>query len=270
MTADMMSIILGLAAASVAGVVGSFALMKRMTLAGDVVSHLTLPGLGIAFLWNFNPLAGASVTLAIGIYIIQQLQRRSGLATETAIGVVFVGALAIGTLITPAEDLIDALFGGFQRVNHLGFLLGIDACVLVLIAMYIFRHQLILIIFSPDLAASLNINVARVNLIYLGAFGLTILVGLRFLGALLVGAMMIVPAATGRHLARTLDQFLIASSLASVLSVGCGFAIAARWHFPLGPTIVATASVLFLFALVVRHKRPVMRDVAGRGLPVHS
>ena len=97
MNVNILSIILGIAAAAVSGVVGSFALMKRMTLAGDVVSHLTLPGLGIAFLWGWNPLIGAAATLAIGILIIHQLQGRSGLATESAIGVVFVGALAVGT-----------------------------------------------------------------------------------------------------------------------------------------------------------------------------
>ena len=91
------------------GLVGSFALMKRMTLAGDVVSHFALPGLGLAFLWHLNPLHGAAVTLAIGIVLIDQLQRRTGLTTETAIGVIFVAALAIGTLVTPTEDLIDAL-----------------------------------------------------------------------------------------------------------------------------------------------------------------
>lgn len=266
MNVNVLSIILGIAAAAVSGVVGSFALMKRMTLAGDVVSHLTLPGLGIAFLWGWNPLIGAAATLAIGILIIHQLQGRSGLATESAIGVVFVGALAIGTLITPAEDLLDALFGGFEQVTPLGFLLGMDACAAVLITMYVLRHRLILIIFSPDLAASLNIRVARINLIYLGVFGVTILVGLRFLGALLVGAMIIVPAATGRHLAKTLDQFLILSSVASVVAVGSGFAIASRWHFPLGPTIVAAASTLFLVALVAGHKQPVIREVAQPGV----
>ena len=119
------AVVLGLCSALVAGLVGSFALMKRMTLAGDVISHLALPGLGLAMLWKFPPLAGAAATLAIGILVIDQLQRRGGMITESAIGVVFVAALAIGTLVTPTEDLIDALFGGFGRITARGFLLGL-------------------------------------------------------------------------------------------------------------------------------------------------
>jgi len=252
--ANTFSVILGVATALVSGLVGSFALMKRMTLAGDVVSHLALPGLGLAFLWHINPLIGAAATLAIGIVLIDALQRRGGLATETAIGVVFVAALAIGTLLTPQEDLIDALFGGFGAIGVTGFSLGLAGCAVVLVTIYLIRHKLILIIFSSDLAQSVGIHVRRINFLYLAIFGLTILLGVHFLGALLVGAMIIVPAAVGRQLARTLDSFLLISSLAGMLSVGTGFAVAGIWHLALGPTIVGVASALFTLSLAAREK----------------
>ena len=248
----MMSIVLGLAAAFVAGLVGSFALMKRTTLAGDVLSHLALPGLGLAFLWHVNPLAGAAATLAIGVVLVHELQRRSGLGMESAIGVVFVAALAIGTLLTPKEDLIDALFGGFEKITPFGFVLGLAGCAAVVATLYALRHKLILGIFSPDLARSLNIDVDRVNFFYLCAFGLTILLGLQFLGALLVGALIIVPPAAARRLANTLDRFLLLSALTSMISVALGFVIAARWHIALGPAIVGVASALFALTLLKR------------------
>jgi ABC-type Mn2+/Zn2+ transport system permease subunit len=242
-------VVLALATAIVAGVVGSFALMKRMTLAGDVVSHLALPGLGLAFLWHLNPLLGGGVTLAIGIVLIDRLQRRTGLATETAIGVVFVAGLAIGTLVTPREDLIDALFGGFAPLSPPMFILGLAGCIAIASVMFILRDRLILIIFSPDVAKSLGINVERMNFIYLGLFGMTILLGLQHLGALLAGAMIIVPAAIGRQFAKTLDQFLIISAGAAMTAVAIGFAIALRAALSPGPMIVAVASVIFALSL---------------------
>ena len=249
-TFSLFAVILGLSTAFVAGLVGSFALMKRMTLAGDVLSHLALPGLALAFMWRIQPLVGAAATLAIGVIVIHQLQRRGGLATESAIGVVFVAALAIGTLLTPSEDLMDALFGGFGEVTVGGMLLGLTGCTVVAATMYVLRHPLVLGIFSPDLARSVKIDVDGVNFLYLCAFALTTLLGLQFLGALLVGAMIIVPPAVARRLVTTLGPFLWLSSLAGVLSVALGFLVAWRWHLALGPTIVGAASLLFVLTLL--------------------
>ena len=243
-------LLLALGTAAVSGIVGSFALMKRMTLAGDAVSHLALPGLGLAFLWRIQPLVGAAATLAIGIILIDRLQRRSGLATETSIGVVFTAGLALGTLLTPREDLIDALFGGFTPLALPGLLLGIAGCAVVAIAVFAMRERLILIIFSPDIARSVGISVERVNFLFLAAFGLTILLGLQYLGALLVGAIIIVPAAAGRRLARRLNSFVMISVAAAMLSVAIGFAIAMRWHLEQGPAIAAAAAAIFGLSLV--------------------
>jgi zinc transport system permease protein len=245
-------VILGLATALAAGMVGSFGLMKKMTLAGDVVSHLALPGLGAAFLWHINPIAGAAVTLALGIILIHQLERRSGLAIETAIGVVFVAALAAGALLTPREDLIDALFGGFGAITTIDLVVGVLGCVAVVWTLYALRHKLILIIFSPDIARALKIDVDRVNFLYLCMFGATILLGLRFLGALLVGAMMIVPAATARRLTNSLSAFVMTSAIASMVSVGAGFMASQFLHLSLGPTIVGIASAMFGLSLLKR------------------
>ena len=113
--AENYSLILMLLTALAAGLVGSFALMKRMSLAGDVVSHIALPGLGLALLVHINPLIGAAAALFLGTILIWHLQKGGTLTTDVAIGVIFTAALAIGTLVTPSEDLIEALFGAEDR-----------------------------------------------------------------------------------------------------------------------------------------------------------
>ncbi len=138
------SIVLVLLTALAAGLVGSFALMKRMSLAGDVISHVALPGLGIALLLHFNPLIGAAATLLIGTILIWRLQQGRTLTTDVAIGVIFTAALAIGTLVTPSEDLIEALFGGFQSLTLPWFVLGVFAVSGIIAFIYSFRHKLIL------------------------------------------------------------------------------------------------------------------------------
>jgi ABC-type Mn2+/Zn2+ transport system permease subunit len=254
------SVILSLLTALAAGLVGAFALMRRMTLAGDVISHIALPGLGLAMLFHINPLIGGAVSLLIGTVLIWHLQRISSLNTDVAIGVVFTGALAVGTLLTPSEDLIEALFGHFENLSLQWFLAGVVSILLIIGFTYSFRHKLIVSLFSPELAAASGINLSRLNLYYLLIFSLTVLLGLRFLGALLVGALIIVPAATGRQLARTLPGFLAASSLASLTSAAFGLIIYYRWphlsigsakvDLQLGPTIISVAAVFFVLSLL--------------------
>jgi ABC-type Mn2+/Zn2+ transport system permease subunit len=108
-TSTVYSIILALLFAVAAGLVGSFALMKRMILGADVISHVALPGLGLAFLWHFNPLLGGGAALFLGTLLIWQLQKKESFSTEVAIGVVFAGSVAIGAALTPKEDLVDVL-----------------------------------------------------------------------------------------------------------------------------------------------------------------
>src|SRR5207302_7909079 len=140
------------------------------------------------------------------------------------------------------------------------FIAGVAAVSVTVAFVLAFRHQLILSLFSPELAAVSGVNVSRLNLYFLLAFSLTVLLGLRFLGALLVGALIIVPAAIGRQLTHTLTKFLFTSSVASALSVGVGFFISrlyphvtigkATVNLAPGPTIISVATLFFLFSLL--------------------
>jgi zinc transport system permease protein len=233
-----------------AGLVGCFALMKRMVLASDVISHLALPGLGVAFLLKVNPLIGGAATLFLGTLLVWRLQKRGGLATDAAIGVVFAASLAIGAAVTPQEDLIDALFGELKQVSLFGFLLGLAASLFVVLSLFLLKDRLALSVFSPDLAAATGVNVDRVDLYFLFVFSLTILVGLRFMGTLLASALIILPAATARSLTDKLSNFLIASSALSVISVVAGFLLNTLvFKLPtVGPTIVIFSALLFILS----------------------
>src|SRR5438132_13351532 len=125
MTTLISSLILPAAMAVAAGLVGSYALMRRMTLAADAMSHIALPGIGVALLLNLHPLIGAVFALLAGAVLIWGLENRSGLATETVIGVVFSAVLVVGALLTPGEQLMDALFGRPGTLSSLELLLGL-------------------------------------------------------------------------------------------------------------------------------------------------
>ncbi|MBU0540112.1 MAG: metal ABC transporter permease [Patescibacteria group bacterium] len=247
---NLYALILALAAAVATGLIGGFALMKRMTLAGDAMSHIALPGLGLAILWNVQPVLGAAAALALGALLIWKIEKRADLATETTIGVIFSASLAIGALITPSEDIIEALFGGAEPVSIITLAIYLLLAAAVIIFVWKERSRLIISLFNRDLATVTGVNISRLNLSYLLAFATTLVLGLRFLGALLVGALIIIPAAISRQFTHTLEKFLAGSAIASALSVAAGFWIAATFGLDTGPTIVSVAAGLFFLSLL--------------------
>ena len=251
-TADIYAILLTILFAAAAGLVGSFALMKRMLLAGDVISQLALPGLGLAFMFHFQPLMGGASSLFLGTLLVAQLQKKTGLASDAMIAVVFSGALAIGATLTPEEDLVEALFGKFQQLSFLAFAAGILAVSFIILFIFRFKDELVLSLFSPELAASTGIKLDRLNLYFLLIFSLTVLVGLRFMGALLAGALIMLPAAIGRRLSNNLAGFLQVSSASSVIAVVLGFLLSTYvFHgLSLGPTTTMAAAALFGLSLL--------------------
>ena len=201
MTAE--AAVLAIAASVAAGLMGCFAVMRRMSLAADPLSHVALPGIGIALALHGQPIFGAVAALLIGAFLVWVLEDKAQAATESIIGVVFSAALAIGSLTASGEDLIDALFGagGDPTLAELVFVL-IAAVGIIVFAMAE-RNRLVVMIISPDLARTAGVNVRRLDLVFLLLFALTIGIGLRYLGVLLMGALIIIPAVTAKGIARS-------------------------------------------------------------------
>jgi len=253
---QLLLFVLALSFAVAAGLVGCIALMRRMLLAGDVISHLALPGLGLAFAFKLNPIAGGAATLFVGTFLVWQLQKKTDLATEAAIGVIFAAALAIGAAITPSEDLAESLFGAMASISPVGFVLGLAAILFVVFSVFLLRDQLSLSIFSTDLAAATGVNTVRIDLYFLLLFSLTVLVGIRFMGALLASALIIMPSATARQITNKLPYFFLFAMAASFLSVAAGFLLNlfVLKYSTAGPTIAMISAALFGLTLLSKPK----------------
>ncbi len=256
MTSEAMTFAVSVAMAVAAGLTGCFAVMRRMALAADALSHVALPGIGIALALGIHPVLGAVAMLFFGTLLIWELERKTRIATETIIGVVFSGALAAGALMSSGEDLIDALFGGAGKLGAGEMIFGLVAAVAVVVFMLAKKESLILALVSPEIARTSGINVDRLDLLYLETFALTVALGLRYLGVLLMGSLIIIPAATARRLTTTLVGMLATSVAVAVLSTIVGTKAASLLHRPTGPLIICTASLCFLLSLL----RPLTRS----------
>ena len=243
---------LSVAMAGAAGLVGCFAVMRRMSLASDALSHVALPGIGIALALHLHPALGAVVALLLGALLIWGLERRTGIPTETVVGVVFSLALAVGTLLATGEELVEALLGAPGTLGPWEVGLGISGAAGVAAFILRERHRLVLSLLSADVARTSDVPVARTELLFLLAFALTVALGLRFLGVLLMGSLVIIPAATAKHLARSLGEMMAISVGVAILSTVGGELLAARLARPSGPVIITVAAVLFLAGLPLR------------------
>jgi zinc transport system permease protein len=233
-----------------AGLVGCFALMRRMTLASDALAHVALPGIGLALLFHVHPVLGGLAALLLGVLLVWALEYKTRLPTETVIGVVFSAALAVGSLLTSGEELIDALFGAPDAAGHGETALGFAGAAFVVAFLLQAKNRLVIALVSSDLARTAGIHVARLHLLYLLAFAVSVALGLRYLGVLLMGSLIIIPAATAKHLARNLHSMLSIAVGMAVASTLVGSYGAAMLQLEAGPLIIAVAATGFFASLV--------------------
>lgn len=245
-------IILALVMAVTAGIVGAFAVMRRLSVASDPMSHIALPGLGLALLFGVNPLLGATASLLVGAFIIWGLENKTKISTDAMIGVVFSLALAIGALITPSEEIINALFGAYSQISVAEFLVGIAVALSIIFYLLRQKEKIILSILSPDLAKTSGLNNQLLNLYFLVAMVMTIMLGLRYLGALLAGTLIIIPAVTAKNLARSLSSMFTISAVVSLVSVASGLALSEKIGVEPGPVIICAAGLIFVASLLIK------------------
>jgi ABC-type Mn2+/Zn2+ transport system permease subunit len=249
---EIKALLLSSEMAIAAGTVGCFAVMRKMTLAADSFTHVALPGIGLALVMRLNPLVGAITALMLGALIIWGVENRTGISTETVTGVVFSLALAIGSMMASGEELIDALFGSPGTLSNIEAISGLVAAAAVIAFMLIAKDRMLISLVSAEVAATAGINVQRLNLAYLVAFATTVALGLRFLGVLLMGSLIIIPAATAKRMARNISQMLEIAVGTAVFSTLTGTWIAMSMHRPTGPIIITIAGALFFLSLAWR------------------
>lgn len=254
MNPDACALALSVGMAAAAGLVGCFAVMRRMTLASDAIAHVALPGIGLALLLHVEPVLGGLAMLVLGTVIVWAVESKTRMATETVIGVVFSGALALGAMFTGEEHLIEALFGGAGALTTWELGLGLVAAAGVVLFILLARHRLVIALVSTDMARTAGIDVSRLSLVYLLTFSVTVALGLRYLGVLLMGSLLIIPAATAKHLARSLTSMLAIAVTIAVASTVAGGFLARAVHRETGPVIIALAAAIFFVSLLARRR----------------
>lgn len=242
-----------------AGYLGSLMVLKRMALVGDALSHVALPGLALGILFNFSPFIGAFVFLFGCAIIVWHVERITKLSVETIVGAMFTLALAVGILIIPQPDLLEALFGDITKVTVADALVAVIVAVLAILLTRLVYKKMVLGMISEELAVSSGINVARTNLVYLLLVSLVVAIGIKIAGSLLVGFLVIVPAATAKNVSSSLFRYAVLSSVFGMISAFSGVLLAGYLALPSGPLVVLSGVVIFAATVIVSWASPHLR-----------
>jgi ABC-type Mn2+/Zn2+ transport system permease subunit len=247
-------LVIGALVGAASGFLGSFMVLKRMSLVGDALSHVALPGIAIALSIGINPMLGALVALGAATIAIWYLSEHSEVYPEALVGVFFTASLSLGLLLTPQPDLLEALFGNIDKIGIFDGIMVAAGALVIFVVTAIISKKLLLGVVSEDLARSQKIDIGKINLVYLLLVALVVALGVKFLGTLLTGAMVIIPAVTAKNIAGSLKSFYFYSVLIGVVSSVAGIIIARFYGIPSGPAVVLVSVVLFILSFIFRKK----------------
>ncbi len=254
------ALVAGWGIAALAGPMGSFIVWRRMAYFGDTLAHSALLGVTLGFLLGVDPTIGVlavCVTLAL---VLVALHHHRVLATDTLLGILSHSTLSLGLvaaafLETLRVDLIGYLFGDILSVTTNDLLRVYAGGALALALLALLWRRLLAVTVDEDLARVEGMPVGALRLAFMLLVALMIAVAMKIVGILLITSLLIIPAASARHFARTPEQMALFAALLGMMAVTGGILASLRWDLPGGPSVVVTAFALFL----VSHLMPVRR-----------
>lgn len=253
------SILAGLGIALIAGPLGSFVVWRRMAYFGDTLAHASLMGLALGFLLDINLYLALTVCCLALAVILVTLQKQQLVATDTLLGILAHSALSLGLVAVSfldnvRIDLMSYLFGDLLAVTPEDLVYIYIGVAIVSSVLVLFWRSLLSTTVNEDLAAVEGHNVDLMRLILMLMVGLVIAIGMKFVGALIMTSLLIIPAATARRFAKAPEQMALLASIIGAIAVLLGLSMS--WHYdtPAGPSVVISATAMFMLSQLYRVK----------------
>jgi zinc transport system permease protein len=249
------AMVAGTGVALVAGPLGCFIIWRRMAYFGDTLSHAALLGVALALLLNVNTtiaVGGVSMLLAL---LLVALRRKNTLSSDAILGLLSHSALALGLVCLAfmtwvRVDLLGLLFGDILAVTRFDIAMIFAGGSFVLVVLAVIWRRLFAATVSHDLAAGEGLEPDRTELVFMLLTAIVIAISLKIIGALLITALLIIPAAAARRLSSSPEQMAFVAAFLGVAAVVGGLYSSLNYDTPSGPSIVVAAMVLFLVSLV--------------------
>jgi zinc transport system permease protein len=247
------ALVAGILVSVMTSLLGVLVVLRRSAFFGDAIAHASLAGVALGVLAGWHPLltaAGVSVGISIGLHAVE---RRTRLALDTVLGFILPFFMALGVLLLSFKpgyqpELMSFLFGSILTVSS-DNLVWIAVITLVVLGSFVrFHPQLVFATFDEEGAQLAGIRVSLMLSGFYILLALVIIASIRTVGVILVNALLIIPAATAKILARSLAHMFVLTPLLGATSVIGGIISSYYLDLPAGPAIVVLAGLLFLVA----------------------
>lgn len=256
------------------GVVGTYVVLRGYAFLGDALAHATFPGVAVAYLLGTSILGGALVAGLVTAFLIGGVSRSRRVSNDSAIGVLFAGAFALGVMLISRirsyrKDLSSLLFGNVLGVSTADLIIICAMGALILALVLVFYRALLLAAFDPIYSASLGYPTWLLDFLLLGVLTLTIVVCLQVVGNVLVVAMILTPSAAARLLTDRVPAMMALGACIGALSAVLGLFISYPAELAPGATIVIVATAIFFLALLFSPRQGYLTTwlVQRRGRP---
>lgn len=247
----------GLLVALMCAVLAFFVVLRRMAFVGAGVAHAALGGVALGLVVGIPPLLGA-LFFSIGTaWLIGWVSERGGTSEETAIGILFPAAMALGVVLisfsaTYRQDLVAYLFGSILAVRPADLWLLSGLAVVTLGVLGLFFKEFVYMSIDEEGARAAGIPVTVLHYLLLMLMAVTIVAAIKLVGIVLVAALLVVPAATGQIAAGSMRGMLFISVFVALVSVGGGLWLSWVFNLPSGAAIVLLAAAIFFAAHLLR------------------
>jgi zinc transport system permease protein len=254
------ALLVGLLIALVASLLGVSLVLKRCSMIGDGLAHVGFGSLAVATVFNAAPMAVALPVVILAAFLLLRVSERSEIKGDAAIAMISTGALAVGVSAVSFStgmniDITNYLFGSILAVSQEDLLLSVSLALVVLVLFALCYNKIMATTFDEAFARATGIRVGFYNALLALLTAVTIVLGMRMMGALLISSLMIFPALTAMRLASSFRGVTICSA---TVAVGC-FAVGACVSFladlPTGSTVVLVNIAAFLLFWLIRALR---------------
>jgi zinc transport system permease protein len=249
----------GLFIALACAVLGVFLLLRKDAMIGHGLSHITFAGVALGLLVGWMPMLVALVFSVLAALGIMKLKQSAGLHGDTAIAILSSVGLAVGVVLASISGrfnvaILNYLFGDILAIEPTEVMLSIVLAAAVVAAVAVFYHRFMFMTFDRESARAAGVPVERLEALITILTAVTIVLGMKIVGILLVAALLVIPAAAGLRIARHFRGAIVGSGLVATVSVIVGLAAAYGLDWPASGTIVLTAFLLFGGTLLLRRR----------------